>query len=296
MKYAIYPHEWAETVQVVDAEHERVELADADFLIFNGQPEEFPELPSQLGFVQVPFAGVDHLLSIMRDSSVRWSNAAGLFDSTVAESTLGLILAQYHAHRFVDTWENRAEVEAHTRFFFDDARVAIIGCGGIGKRLIKLLEPFGVPVIAVNRSGRDVGAETVSFAQLDTVWPRANVFVLLAPLTPETRHLVDEKALAAMPADAVVVNVGRGPLVDTDALVAALEAKQIAGAALDVTDPEPLPRDHPLWQNRSVVITPHLANPPYSVRARIGAHTLAAARAFAAGESMPCEVDVVAGY
>lgn len=298
MKYAIVPEPWEETTAALEAAgHERVALEDAEFLVFNGQPADFPELPESIGFVQVPFAGVDHILDLIRSTNVRWSNAAGLYDSTVAESTIALLLAQLHAHKRVDTWDNRDEVEAYTSFLFENTTVAIIGAGGIGKRLIEMLSGFGVRIIAVNRSGRPVdGAEAVPFSDIESVWPRADYFVFVAPLTDETKHLGNAAAFAAMPSHAVVVNVGRGPLIDTQALIAALDSREIAGAALDVTDPEPLPADSPLWTMPNVVITPHLANPPYSVRRRIGEHTVRVAEAYAAGEPLPTEVDPEAGY
>ena len=303
MKYAIYPHQWEETTAELDAAgFEKSSVDEADFLVFNGTPEEFPsQLPSSLGFVQLPFAGVDHLLDIMRDTDVRWSNAAGVYDSTVAESTIALLLAQLHGHKrttMAASWSNRDEVEAHTSFLFEDSTVAIVGAGGIGKRLIEMLSGFGPRIIAVNRSGDDVSGadETVPFDRIDSVWPAADYFVLLAPLTEQTYHFVDREAFNRMPEHAVVINVGRGPLINTPDLVEALEKGIIAGAGLDVTDPEPLPDGHPLWSMPNCVITPHLANPPYSVRKRIGAHTVSVAQAFAAGKSLPTEVDLKAGY
>lgn len=301
MRYAIVPHAWPEATEALAQEgFELAALDDASFLLFNGTPDEFPEkLPAGIGFVQVPFAGVDHIRDLMREHPVVWSNAAGLYDDTVAESTIALLLAQLHAHKRVGTsWSHRDEVEAHTSFLFDDKTVAIIGAGAIGARLITMLSGFGPRIIAVNRSGRDVAGadETVPFADIDKVWPAADYFVLLAPLTEETHGLVDAAALAAMPSHAVVINVGRGPLVNTDDLVDALRAGEIAGACLDVTDPEPLPDGHPLWEMDNVVITPHVANPPYSVRRRIGKHTAAVARAFAAGEPIPTTVDPEKGY
>jgi len=242
---------------------------------------------------------VDHLLGVMRDTTARWSNAAGLYDATVAESTIALLLAQLHAHKRVGTsWDNRDEVEAHTSFLFEDKTVAVVGAGGIGKRLIHMLEGFGPRIIAVNRSGTPVeGAdETFATTDIERVWPAADYFVALAPLTDQTHQLFDAAAFRAMPDHAVVINVGRGPLVDTEALVDALRSGQIAGAGLDVTDPEPLPDGHPLWDMPNVVITPHLANPPYSVRRRIGSHTVQAMERFAAGEAIPMEVDIEAGY
>ena len=301
MKYAMLPTPWEETLQTLDAAgHERAPLEEAEALIFNGGPDDFPQpLPPSVGLVQVPFAGVDHLLDVMRNTSARWSNAAGLYDATVAESTIALLLAQLHAHKRVGTsWDNRDEVEAHTSFLFEDKTVAVVGAGGIGKRLIRMLEGFGPRIIAVNRSGNPVeGAdETYATSDIERVWPAADYFVALAPLTEQTRQLFGAAAFRAMPNHAVVINVGRGPLVDTDVLVDALRAGQIAGAGLDVTNPEPLPDGHPLWEMPNVVITPHLANPPYSVRRRIGAHAAKVMEHFAAGEAIPTEVDTEAGY
>lgn len=301
MKYTMLPTPWEETLQALDAAgHERAPLEEAEVLIFNGGPDDFPQpLPPSVGLVQVPFAGVDHLLDVMRNTSARWSNAAGLYDATVAESTIALLLAQLHAHKRVGTsWDNRDEVEAHTSFLFEDKTVAVVGAGGIGKRLIRMLEGFGPRIIAVNRSGNPVeGAdETFATADIERVWPAADYFVALAPLTDQTHQLFDAAAFRAMPSHAVIINVGRGPLVDTDALVNALRAGHIAGAGLDVTDPEPLPDGHPLWEMPNVVITPHLANPPYSVRHRIGAHAAKVMERFAAGEAIPTEVDTEAGY
>lgn len=301
MKYAIEPHPWEETIEVLDAAgFERAPLDEASFLIYTGNGTDFPDpLPENIGFVQIPSAGVDHVLDAMKGTSVPWSNAAGVYDNTVAESTIALLLAQLHAHRRVNgTFDSYAEMEAHTSYLYDDKTVAIIGAGGIGKRLISMLSGFGPRIIAVNRSGNPVeGAEeTYPISQVEKVWPKADYFVLIAPLTPETRHMVDAEASQQMPNHAVVVNVGRGPLIKTEDLVAALEAGEIAGAALDVTDPEPLPEDHPLWQDKRVVITPHIANTQRSVREKIGAHTIKVAKAFAAGEELPTLVDPKAGY
>ena len=135
MKYAIEPKQWEETIAVLDAAgFERVPLDEASFLIYTGDGTDLPDpLPDNIGFVQIPSAGVDHVLEAMKDSSVPWSNAAGVYDNTVAESTIALLLAQLHAHRRVDgTFDSYAEMEAHTSYLYDDKTVAIIGAGGIG--------------------------------------------------------------------------------------------------------------------------------------------------------------------
>lgn len=303
MKYAMLPEQWEESVETLrGAGHELAELSDADFLIYNGDGSDFPlPLPENINFVQIPSAGVDHLLDVMKETDVTWSNAAGVFDNTVAESAIALLLAQLHAHRYVnDTFSNYDEVQDHKSYLHEDKTVAIIGAGGIGKRLITMLSGFGPRIIAVNRSGNAVpGAdETYPISEVDKVWPEADYFVLIAPLTPpQTHHMVDKDVFAQMPNHAVVVNVGRGPLISTEDLLAALESGEIAGAALDVTEPEPLPDDHPLWKDQRVVITPHIANTRNSVRRHLGgAHTAKVAAAFEAGEEIPTRVDPNAGY
>lgn len=302
MKFLMYPHSWDKVQKTLEnAGHTLVDdIDDADCMLFNGKPDELPEIPESLGFVQLHLAGVDAFVDQMKASSARWANAAGLYDKTVAESAIALLLAQLHAHKpstQAETWLQE-ELEPNTRFLCEDSTVAIIGAGGIGAELINMLSGFGPEIIAVNRSGNPVeGAdETVPSTELDSVWPRADYFVLLMPLTEETHHIVDANAFAKMKDSAVVVNVGRGPLVNTDDLVDALRNGVIAGAGLDVTEPEPLPDGHPLWKMPECVITPHLANPLYSVRKRIGAHMLKNMEAFVAGEKMPTEVDVAAGY
>lgn len=112
MKYAMLPEQWEESIETLrGAGHELAELSDADFLIYNGDGSDFPlPLPENIKFVQIPSAGVDHLLDVMKETDVIWSNAAGVFDNTVAESTIALLLAQLHAHRYVnDTFSNYEE-------------------------------------------------------------------------------------------------------------------------------------------------------------------------------------------
>ena len=141
----------------------------------------------------------------------------------------------------------------------EGSTVAIVGAGGIGRVLIDMLAPHDVEVIAVTRSGRD---GTLPVDRIDEIWGSADHFVIAAPATDATKHIVGERELAAMKPHAWIVNIARGSLIDTDALVKALEEERIGGAALDVTDPEPLPDGHPLWDSPRALITPHVANPP----------------------------------
>lgn len=304
MKFAMVPHQWEETIADIQAGgHELVtDLQDADVLFFNGSAPEFPELPENIKIVQASMAGIDALVrSGVVSDQTRWANAGGLYADTVAESTVGLLLAQLHMHNVTarhKSWSTRDEMQEGTNWLHDNKTVAIMGAGGIGVRLIELLKPFGVHIIAVNNSGRPVvGAdETFAMAEADHVWSEADYFVLIMPLTETTTGIVNAETLAKMKSTAVVVNVGRGPLVVTDDLVAAIQKGTIAGAALDVTDPEPLPDAHPLWDLEEVVITPHTANTNERIRSLTGPLTVRNIALYEAGEKMETEVDVVAGY
>ena len=171
--------------------------------------------------------------------------------------------------------------------------MAIIGTGAIGGSLIDLLGPFDVEVIAVTRRGRD---GTLPIARLPEALPRADFVVIAAPATPATRHLIGAAELAAMRDDAWLVNVSRGTLVDTDALVAALQDGAIGGAALDVTEPEPLPDDHPLWSAPNALITPHVANPQATLRRYLAGQVKENISRFAKGEPLLSPIDLRAGY
>ncbi len=303
MKFAMGPGVWQETVEEVTAAgHEYVtELSQADFLVYTGGP--LPRhLPENVKWIQFVFAGVDALIDAgVMTSDIRWANAAGVYGKPVAEIAMSLLLSQLHQHKaatLAGSFRVRNELDDRQGWLFADKTVAIIGAGGIARELIPMLRPFGVRIVAVNRSGREVeGAdETVAIAEADPVWSEADYFVLLMPLTDDTHGMVNRDVFAKMKESAVVVNVGRGPLIDTDDLVEALSTGQIAGAAMDVTDPEPLPDGHPLWRLDNCTITPHIAATGRVAQKMIAPQIIANAAAFEAGERMPTEVDVEAGY
>lgn len=306
MKFAFQPQEWPDAIAEIEAAgHTYVEdVHDADFLVFNGGPGKFPDpLPENIRYVQATFAGIDalHEAGLIRPGGVRWACASGLYDDTVAESTIAILLAQMHMHKMITLageWSVRRDVDKRKQWLFDNKTVAIIGAGRIAVKLIEMLSVFGVRIIAVTRSGRTVdGAdESYAIADVDRVWGKADVVVVLAPLTPETRHMINRDVFGKMRSNAVLVNVARGPLVHTDDLVEALRNGTIAGAALDVTEPEPLPDDHPLWDIETCMITPHTANTYTIIQERTGRLVVENAAAFEAGERMPNEVNLDAGY
>ncbi|OHQ56012.1 hypothetical protein HMPREF2617_05345 [Corynebacterium sp. HMSC070H05] len=306
MKFTYLPKPKDEPIAALEAQgHEYVALEDnPDLVLFGGGPKDFPdELPDSVKVVQIQYAGIEGLLEagILTEhaaNGVRFANAGGLYDDTVAESTLALLLAVEHRMKAVDREWNNTQLFKEKEYLFDNKKLALIGAGGIGKTLIRFLEPFGMEITAVNRSGNPVdGADrTVAMKDADEVWADHDYFVLLTPLTEETRHMVNTDRIEQMKDTAVVVNVGRGPLIDTEALTDALVNGKLRGAGLDVTEPEPLPADHKLWDLDNCVITPHTANIPRYMERRIGALALKNWDLFEAGEKMSTEVDVEAGY
>jgi phosphoglycerate dehydrogenase-like enzyme len=266
-------------------------LEDADALVWlDSNPESFPDgLPDGVRWVQLPSAGVELWLDRIGDGRA-WTSAAGAYGRPVAEHALMLMLAgarQLAVCARATTWRRPPLVP------LEGATVAIVGAGGIGRALIELLEPHRVEVLAVTRRGRD---GTIPVDRLGEVWPRADHVVIAAPATADTEHLVGAAELEAMRDDAWLVNVARGSLVDTDALVAGLAAGTIGGAALDVTDPEPLPDGHPLWSEPRALITPHVANPDATLRRYLAELVQENVARFGAGEDLLSRIDPEAGY
>ena len=239
--------------------------------------------------VQALTAGYDELLALVPET-VSLCNARGLHDAGTAEHALGLILAaQRELPRWVRAQDKRAWEHAHTRSLAG-SRVLIVGYGSIGAALDARLVACEADTIRVARRPRP--AERVAGTDdLDHLLPGADVVVLLTPLSPQTRGLLDARRLALLPDGALVVNVGRGPVLDTAAILAETTSGRLR-AALDVTDPEPLPADHPLWESPNVLITPHVAGGAADFYPKAAAFVSAQVRRFASGEPLS---NVVAG-
>jgi len=235
-------------------------VGPAEFVVADFNRQGFLEVLPRLDdvkVVQTMSAGVDDLIGHIPDG-VTLCDAAGVHDPSVADWTVMAILAMYR--RFPDLVAAQLDAAWRRPDFrqmrdLDGLSVLIVGYGSIGRALESRLAPFGVTVHRVARTAR----EGVSDAgELPKLLPDADVVVILLPLTPGTERFVDEKFLASMRQGALLVNPARGRLVDTDALIWALEQRRIR-AALDVTEPEPLPDGHPLWKMDGVLITPHIA-------------------------------------
>ena len=242
--------------------------------------------PGRLRVIQTLSAGVDWLVGHV-PPHVTVCNARGVYDAPLAEWVVGAILAMQRALVQARDAQSRGEWDEIEPPELSGRRVVILGLGSIGSAISDRLRPFGVEVIGVGRTARD---GVLGLGDLDDVLPAAEILVDILPLTSATRGLLDARRLALLPDDALVVNAGRGRTIETAALVAELRAGRIR-AALDVTDPEPLPGDHPLWTLPNVLITPHMAGD--SPAATIRAYELAGdqIRRFAAGEPLINEVD-----
>jgi len=224
--------------------------------------------------VQSLYAGVDWLINLV-PPGLTLCDAQGLHNIPTAEWTVSAILAAlkhfpfYFEVQQAADWHRGKEVDKRFRAMFPDTpasislslqeelygkRVLIVGHGSIGQSIEDRLIPFGVDIVRVARRARE-GVHSID--HLLDLLPSADIIVLIVPLTPVTTGLVGDREFAAMKQGALLVNAARGPIVKTDALVAALQAGRIR-AVLDVTDPEPLPPDHPLWKAPNVFITPHI--------------------------------------
>jgi len=222
---------------------------------YMGGPAAIAMIPDMKGLkvIQSPNAGVDDVLKI-RPDGVTLCNAAGVHDASTAELAVALAIASRRG--FADFAADQVEGRwTHVRKpSLADSNVAIVGYGNIGKMIGKMLSNFEVTVTAFSRSGKD-GALT--FDHFDRLLPTFDVIILIVPLNDQTRHLMNAPRLAAMKDGAALINVARGAVVDTEALIVELNAGRIT-AGLDVTDPEPLPAGHPLWSAKNVIITPHV--------------------------------------
>ncbi|MET8077414.1 2-hydroxyacid dehydrogenase [Streptomyces sp. NPDC005303] len=258
-----------------------------DYRFWDGQ-EDFPADPADCAYYVVPYmkpldvvlrpmprlssvevvqtlsAGVDNVTPGLKHlrPGVRLCNARGVHEASTAELTLALVLASLRGIPDFVRAQDKGEWRGGFHPALADKTVLIVGYGSIGSAIEDRLLPFEVARVArVARSARTTERGPVRpLAELPALLPEADVVILSTPLDETTRHLADAEFLARMKDGALLVNVARGPVVDTKALLAELETGRIT-AALDVTDPEPLPQGHPLWQAPGVLISPHVGGP-----------------------------------
>jgi phosphoglycerate dehydrogenase-like enzyme len=229
------------------------------------------------------------------DEARTWTSAKGVFGGAVAELALGLLIG---GMRHVAGYAREQQwSEDHGRTLFG-ARVTILGAGGIAQSLISMLQPFGCRITVVrNRQGDLLGVdEVVKTSQLNEALLQADAVVMALALTPQTHGIMGKEQFEKMQSHAWLVNVGRGQQIVTDDLVWALKSGQIGGAALDVTDPEPLPAGHPLWSMSNCIITPHVGNTAEMVPPLLALRITENVRRLAASQPLVGVVDPTLGY
>jgi phosphoglycerate dehydrogenase-like enzyme len=227
------------------------------------QALEYSKKMSSLKYLQVPNAGFDDAIEYLKPGTIL-CNARGVHDDSTAELAVGLAIAVRRGFPDFVRAQDRGEWAHKRHQSFSDSVVAIVGYGSIGQSLVKKLSGFELSFTAFSRSGKD-GAKTLD--QLDVFLAKADIVFLTLPLNAESKHLFNKERFAKMKDGSLIVNVGRGPIIDTDALLAELNSGRIF-AGLDVTDPEPLPSDHPLWRAPNLLIAPHVGGDSTAFEAR----------------------------
>lgn len=251
-------------------------------------------------WVQLPMAGVERfadLLAAQGDAALPlWTSAKGAFAEPVAEHAVALTLAILRG--LPSKARSSSWADPKTGISLYGRHVVIVGAGGIAIEIMRLLAPWEVTVTVVRRTADALpGADrTVASSDLMSVLPTADVVILAAAATADTKHLIGAPQLAAMKPDAALVNIARGSLIDQDALVETLISGHLAGAGLDVTTPEPLPDGHPLWSAPRVVITSHSADTPEMVKPLLAERIRANVAALHGDAAFVGIVDPVAGY
>ncbi len=245
-------------------------------------------------------AGVEDLVGIaeLRERKIVLTNNSGPYDIPIAEHVLATILASAKRLHLYRDQQARAEWRSHPQDEVRDRTVVVFGIGSIGAEVAKLASGVGMNVIGVRRREGSVAgvSRVVPPERLAEVAAEADYLVLAAPLTNETQGAVSRRVIARMKPTAWIVNIARGAMLDEDALVDALRAGRLGGAALDALTVEPLPKDHPLWTLPNVIITPHSSNSSPRIRERSVALFRENLRRYKVRESLLNVVDPDAGY
>ena len=232
--------------------------------LMNFFPPQGVSQAKNLEWMQLSSAGADVFCKegVLPENCVL-TNGSGAYSLSVGEHMLAMTFAlirnfpQYKANQVEHVWKDEGRIIS-----IEGATVAVLGMGDIGSFYARKMNALGARVISVRRHEHpkpDYVDEQATFEQLDEVLPKADIVAMVLPGGEETRHLINDRTLALMKEGSFILNVGRGSSIDQEALCRALESGHIQGAALDVTDPEPLPADHPLWTARNCIITPHIS-------------------------------------
>lgn len=276
-----------------------VEPRDASAIVWTAPRDatglrEILDQNNHLEWVQVPFAGIENFVPVLDENRI-WTCGKGVYAEPVAEHAIALALA---GMRHIASYARNTQWSGPAGRNLLGAHVTIVGGGGITESLIRLLTPFHCTITVVRRSVEKINGVDLVVGQENLVDALigADVVFLALSLTPDTVGLIGRTELEAMKPHAWIINVARGGHIVTDDLVWALENNIIGGAALDVTDPEPLPDGHPLWSLSTCIITPHVANTPEMAVPLLSARITDNVKRFINDEPLVGLVNVRLGY
>jgi phosphoglycerate dehydrogenase-like enzyme len=282
-------------------------LSDAQMMaaevILGLVPPERLKLATKLKWLQLNSSGADNYCApgVLPEGAIL-TNATGAYGLAISEYMVGVVFElAYKLHKYRDNQKNRLWQDEGTARSLAGSTVLVVGLGDIGRTFAEKMKAMGSRVIGIRRSlaaKPDCVDEVYQMDKLDELLPKADVVTLSLPNSSETAGLMNETRLLSMKKDAILVNVGRGPAVCTDDLCRVLEAGHLRGCALDVTDPEPLPAEHPLWGFENVVITPHISGGYHfqETSDRIMKIVLHNLNAFVNGKPLDNLVDFKTGY
>ncbi len=307
------PAEWADVVAahpddtffIAESDDQVMrEIGDAEVLIAQsgGVSAERVRAAPNLKWVQVLSAGVDRLGQTpeLIDRDITVTNARGVLTSHVAETGIALLTGLTRGVQVAA--RHGADRRYHADYPYDELfgkRALVVGAGSIGRALAKLLRGLEAEVRGIDlypQPPDEFMPEVLNVSELSSVLPETDVLAITCPLTDSTRHLINADALAALPNSAYLINVSRGPVVDSMALVDALRGGQLRGAGLDTFDPEPVPPDHPIWEFENVIVTPHVGGVSPLREPRMVELTGRNLRHYQSGEPLENVIDLRAGF
>jgi len=295
-----------EFVMVESVEQARIEAVDAQVVLGFCDEEMLSGSPN-LFWIQVYSAGVENCVEnpSMKKGNKLLTNGQRIGSPALAEHAIALMmmlargLDVYYANQLNGEWQQETELDRTDHLELAGRTLLVVGLGGIGTQVAERGHGLGMRVIATRNSRRE-GPDYVAYVglsnELNELAGQADVVINTAPLTDQTRGIFNADFFAAMKPEAFFISVGRGASTVTDDLMAALKSGAIAGAGLDVTDPEPLPKGHPLWTMPRVIITPHTAGRSDKGRDRLYLMVKENLRRYTAGEPMLSVVDIERGY
>ena len=279
------------------------DIGDAEAVIGEPRTEKIRQAKS-LKFIQMTWAGADiYTCDGAFPQGIRLATASGAFGGVISEYVVGAVLCLYR--RFPEYIENQRSAlwrDAGAERTLEGKTALILGTGDIGSNVAKRLSAFGTKNIGIRRTGTPAQYfdEMHTLSDIDSLLPHADLVIGCLPNTKETGHILNYNRLCLMKSDALFINVGRGSLIDTDALIRALEERRIAGAILDVLEKEPLAADSPLWKMPNVLITPHISGRGFghdpATEKKVWDICLENLRRYLSGGDIINEIDFARGY